>query len=710
MNAVAASIETPQDAARRLAAGMLRKGYKATALHCYRDADGNALYWRIRCKHPGTGDKWIRPMQWNGNGYAIGEPPAPAEGKPLYRLPALLGADPAALVWIVEGENKADALGKLGLIVTTSGSCTSADGANLQPLAGRHCLLWPDNDKAGADYAQIVTSQLLALGCTVERIDVQALALPAKGDAVDWLARHPDATAADALALARLAAREAAMFPDPNLIELALAKLPTDPGAIFERDVLAALVEVRQTDPARYQRVRAAVKAAKASVGELDKLTQPKDDGGKVEVFADVEPWPDPVEGAPLLADVVAILAAHVIADPPTIRAAALWIVHTYCMDVLTVSPLAHISAPEMRCGKTVLLTAMMRLVYRPLPVSSITPSAIFRSVELWSPTLGIDEADAFLKDNEEARGLINSGLYREGAMVIRCVGDDHTPTKFSTWAPKILCGIGKLAGTIEDRAIPLRMRRKVTGETAANIRRSDPQPWCDLQARLARWAVDNRHAMARVRPAPAHGLGDRAQDCWEPLLAIADLAGSEWPGLARAAALALHGVEEEAPSIGVELLRDIEAAFKERHASRLASRELLEMLIRDDEAPWATWNRGNPLSIRQLAARLSEFGIKPKTTRLPNGSQLKGYALADFGDPFTRYLSAEGGISSVPPSQPHSSAVCEALPSVPAASAVRSEKASQPAWDGACNGGTDKNSLPEKKEVSGKEVEAFDL
>lgn len=507
-----------------------------------------------------------------------------------------------------------------------------------------------------------------------------------------------------------LAAREEAAFPNPDLIELALGRLPSDPGAIFEADVLAALVDVRKVDPARYQRVRAAAKVARAGVGELDKLTSPKDDGGSLEVFAEVEPWPEPVNGAALLTDLQAIIAAHVIADPPTIRAASLWIVHTYCMDVLTVSPLAHISAPEMRCGKTVLLTAMMRLVYRPLPVSSITPSAIFRSVELWAPTLGIDEADAFLKDNEEARGLINSGLYREGASVIRCVGDDHTPTKFSTWTPKILCGIGKLAGTIEDRSIPLRMRRKVNGESAANIRRSDPLPWLDLQARITRWAADHRHSIATARPAPAHGLGDRAQDCWEPLLSIADLAGSEWPGLARAAALALHGVEEDTPSINVELLRDIETAFKERRASRLATTELLNILTHDEEAPWATWNRGNPMRPRQLAQRLSEFGIKSKTTRLPNGNQLKGYALADFGDAFHRYLSAEGAVLSVPPSQPHSSAVCEAFGSVPAGSVVRHAKAPEPASDKAWNAGTDKFPPLEKKREEVTEREAFDL
>jgi hypothetical protein len=96
-----------------------------------------------------------------------------------------------------------------------------------------------------------------------------------------------------------LAAREEAANPAPDLIELAMSKLDSDPGALFERDVLAALVEVRQTDPAQYARVRAAAKVAKAGVGELDKLTAPKDDGGSLEVFTDVEPWPEPVACRP---------------------------------------------------------------------------------------------------------------------------------------------------------------------------------------------------------------------------------------------------------------------------------------------------------------------------------------------------------------------------------------------------------------------------
>lgn len=186
----AVPVETPKDAARRLAAAAIRDGFRPVALHEYRDADGTPVYWRIRCKHPGSGEKWIRPMRWNGTGYVLGEPPAPEGGKLLYRLPELL-ADPSAPVWVVEGEACADALAKAGRVATTSGSASSADAADWSPLRGRSAILWPDHDAAGAAYADDVEARLRALGCAVERVDVAALGLPEHGDVVDWLAANP---------------------------------------------------------------------------------------------------------------------------------------------------------------------------------------------------------------------------------------------------------------------------------------------------------------------------------------------------------------------------------------------------------------------------------------------------------------------------------------------------------------------------------------
>ena len=209
MNAMMRPDETPKDAARRLAQAVVRGPFTAEGLHLYRDADGQPVYWRWRVRKP-DGEKVMRPMYWNGSAFVAGEPPAPPEGKPLYYLPELLAANPAALVWIVEGEKCADALHKLGLISTTSGGKSSGRLTNWQPLSGRHCLLWPDNDEAGAEYVQSVRSQLHPLGCAVALIDVQPLGLPDKGDCIDWLKMHPTATVADLRALARVAPDTAA--------------------------------------------------------------------------------------------------------------------------------------------------------------------------------------------------------------------------------------------------------------------------------------------------------------------------------------------------------------------------------------------------------------------------------------------------------------------------------------------------------------------
>ena len=193
--------ETPMDAACRLAAGALRHGFKLEALHAYTDCDANTLYWRIRAKHPTTLRKWIRPMKLTARGYELREPERPANGKPLYRLHELVSR-PDDMVILTEGEHKTDQLAALGLLVTTSGAADSAGDADWQALAGRDVLIWPDNDAPGRHYAEAVSAALKPLGCKVGVIDVDLLGLAPKGDAVDWLASHPEAKAADVMALA----------------------------------------------------------------------------------------------------------------------------------------------------------------------------------------------------------------------------------------------------------------------------------------------------------------------------------------------------------------------------------------------------------------------------------------------------------------------------------------------------------------------------
>lgn len=467
---------------------------------------------------------------------------------------------------------------------------------------------------------------------------------------------------------------KAAEREDP--IDRAISVLHTDPGALFEPEPLTELRALRSSDPARFARIRVAARKAGVHMAELDRLTigaaKPAsgDDAG---MFPPVEPWPDAVDGCHLLDDIVSAMRRFVVADLPTLRAAALWVVHTWLIDALTVSPIANITAPEMRCGKTVLLSALGRLAYRPMQVANIAPAALFRSIEAWSPTLLIDEVDTFLRENEDARGIINSGFTRDSAFVVRCVGDDHKPTKFTTWGAKALCGIGKIAETLADRSIPLRLRRKSLEERAENLRRSDDAEWAELRSRIASFARDNAVRIADMRPDPIPGLSDRANDCWEPLLSIAETAGGTWPAIARVAASSLHDAEVPALTIGAQLLSDVRDAFGRR--DRMSSVELLAALVADEENPWATWNKGRAMTVKQLAVRLSEYGIRSNTIRM-GGTTAKGYRLEQFADAFARYIPIPTHAQSVTSSQSSNDAGFRDFGAVTSQSAVTDENA----------------------------------
>lgn len=193
--------------ARQLSRKAITEGYKPQALHEYTDQHGAVTHWRIRLKHPDTGEKWIRPLRRDTSGGWELKAPEFENGAPLYNLHQL--CDPerqTERVILVEGEYKVDMLALRGIIATTSGGAQSVEATGWQPLAGRNVLVWADNDKPGFEYAQHAAAKLKALGCEVAFIDVAALNLPPKGDCVDWLKtfhqqHERKATAADIWAL-----------------------------------------------------------------------------------------------------------------------------------------------------------------------------------------------------------------------------------------------------------------------------------------------------------------------------------------------------------------------------------------------------------------------------------------------------------------------------------------------------------------------------
>lgn len=420
----------------------------------------------------------------------------------------------------------------------------------------------------------------------------------------------------------------------------------------------AEISRLATLNPIDYDRARkAAAKSLGVRTSTLDKQISAKREevAGKVaaDLCRDVEPYAGPVNIAELLDTIRATIARFIVCDPSTATATTLWIAFTWIIDHVQVSPLAIITAPEKRCGKTQLLDLIGRLSKRNLFASNISPAATFRVIEAKSPTLLIDEADSFFKENEELRGIINSGHTRTSAYVIRTVGDDFEVKQFSTWGAKAIAGIGKLSDTIMDRAIVLPLRRKHSSDKVERLRHAEPGLFDMLARKLARFGTDHGEAIGRARPHLPDALGDRAQDNWEPLLAIADLAGGDWPKEARRVALAISGDGKDDMSINEELLSDIRGIFDADGAGRIALTELLKRLCDDDTAPWSTWSRGKPMTTRQLGKRLGEFGISAKTIHLSSYEKPKGFHKDQFADAWARYLDGQTDGYTLPPATP---------------------------------------------------------
>lgn len=382
-----------------------------------------------------------------------------------------------------------------------------------------------------------------------------------------------------------------------------------------------------------YQRQRkVTAKKLSISVNSLDKLVKQKRSDisdEKNNIFPNIEPWHEPVELEQLLNELAGTLnQLLVFSSEYEAKTIALWIIHTYCLSASDISPILFINSPEKRCGKTTLMTILQKLVNRSMSASSFTPAAIYRSIEKWQPTLLIDEADTFMRDNEALRGVINSGHTKDSAYVIRCEGDDHEPTVFSTWCPKVIAGIGNLPDTIEDRSIIIQLRRKLPHEKREKIRNLPPPMFNNLRKKCVRLSADNIDLLTNINPEIPNTLNDRAADNWRPLLVIAELARYCWPKHARNAALYFCDTASSSISINIELLQDIKNVFEEKKSDRISTYDLLESLCQDCEASWPTYNRGKPLTARQLANILKEFHILSKTIRISFSETKKGYYL----------------------------------------------------------------------------------
>ena len=266
-----------------------------------------------------------------------------------------------------------------------------------------------------------------------------------------------------------------------------------------------------------------------------------------------------------------------------------------------------------------------------------------------------IDEADTFLEGKNELAGILNKG-YEKGGVVLRTenVNDRFDVVGYEVYGPKALAGIAlerHFPDATLSRGIQIGMRRKVKGESVKRLRGAEPQEFSELHSKMHKFVKDHSDQLAQGYEPMPEELSDREQDNWASLFAIANCGGDECLSMARDAALFLKGATQEPQSMSNNLLADIREVLDGHALLYISTVDLLGLLENDPEMGWDRYNRGSPLTARQLAKNLGAYGIRSKTVRV--GTQTpKGYEVREFDEAFKRYLPSPDA-APVAPAEP---------------------------------------------------------
>ena len=228
-------------------------------------------------------------------------------------------------------------------------------------------------------------------------------------------------------------------------------------------------------------------------------------------------------------------------------------------------------------------------------------------------------------------------------------------------------------------------MQRAKPGEVRERFDSRKTGALLGLKRKLMRLAQDNLPAIKAADP-ETPGLYNRRADNWRPLFAIADVVGGAWPEKVKTVVVDLTDKIDESESAGVLLLADIRTIFDAKpHYTWFQSAEIIDELLKREDAPWQEWHKGKAITQAGMARLLKPFGIRPKQHRYEDGrAGLSSYERIKFDNAFSRYLPAE---QSSTPLQPAVQSHSDDFQSSTECEAVELTKTLKPAPRKACRG-----------------------
>jgi len=360
----------------------------------------------------------------------------------------------------------------------------------------------------------------------------------------------------------------------------------------------------------------------------------------------DLQPWDTPIAAAELLDAIETKFRRYVVASDAIVTASVLYVPFTYVVEIATHAPKLIYTFPTKEAGKSTALHVMRRMVQRAYPAVEVTGAVLYRIIDRLRPTLLLDEADSLFKRRTILAHIINESWSNSGTKIPR-TGPHGEILEFDPYGAQIISMRGlDMPDTTLSRSIICMIWPKLPSEVVEEFTYQDDAEFKVIRRQLLRFAIDNAVALRDAKPEFPPGFNNRIRVNWRMALAIAGLAGGQWPKRVREAALELETDRDE-PS---EMIRLFAALRDVWGSAEVRTSESLCRALAEHSEEWADYRgKGHPIGPHQLAALLRPFGIRPIHNLHPTGRAKEnqaGYRRAQFEDAWARLLQKPSGDS----------------------------------------------------------------
>jgi Protein of unknown function (DUF3631) len=272
--------------------------------------------------------------------------------------------------------------------------------------------------------------------------------------------------------------------------------------------------------------------------------------------------------------------------SPAALDAVTLWAAHAHMRDedgmlVFRATPRLFCLSSEPGSGKSKVLELLALICPATYGLDlEPTPAGLVHTIGKEHATVLLDEGDVLFGSGQRKsaiRAVINGGYARNGTVLN---GKGSKATRVRVFGALALAGLdvmekgtGDTLNALLSRGIKIRMRKAPKDNRPAKVTRVTDGQGAKLHDWLKAWAAQVRDELADAQPEMPEEVDGRAEQIWEPLVAIGDAAGGEWPERARAACLEL-ALAQGTPAEEDETAAEAFAGFASMLGAELAGAE----------------------------------------------------------------------------------------------------------------------------------------